>query len=1141
MGKIPEQEFLWKHRVKNDPKRATHFSVAANNDRKGFCVLAEETDLLYSMIEEIRSSRKAVTYWEIVPRRSGDQDVHPLFIDVCSIASPTLLVALVKHMQERMLEWFPDADDRTLAVLKTKNEDDYRFIWPGGVMSHEQCLCVFDCMMASTVDMEYDYKFDRTYLDNGWVRLLWSEEYSHKGTALERAWIPHQFWDDQGRQLDRETQLPEWMGTERDWCRCFSISRPLRRHSRMIAVAESAIASSLTSCSYRAAIDYPTKIPWTYRLDNTAWDMKDPSHFSWDELSRLATTTWGRYSNERKIGEVVRYMNRHFAVITFQGAMEVICRTWDERKQQVQLSYCTPEDFVKKFENKRIQLHPWKSASPVKCPSRKRKRSHHHHKKRKSKRPVTKRRIESSDGESALLALSDSDINALGEACTSDSSSAEDDSASEGGDERDDIIPEEIMLNVISTKKRKGGSKTRWESIGKIWRYHAERKEYNRVVFNPHPKDHIFGSQPEDLNRWSGLRYSYKECLLALRNAEYARRAQFIMSHVRDILCDEKAKTYSYLRRWLACKVVTPWNKIQTLVSFYGKEGCGKGIFLSRYTDVFGNHGYICHDMMDILGKFNSILEDKVLCWIDEAVSPKSGKEVAKLKVSITEEETRSEAKYKNVRSIYSFVSFMSASTLMITLPVGPNNRRFCCVEVSSKYSQDPKASKSYFRELLSAMDDDDRAGFKAWVALLHHVELKGFDKGQDVPSTALLRLPRHENMDAIAKWLHSRLERGYHRTLDTLGDNASLDAFSNKEGRTRDPVTGRMDPWVREISKNDLFSDYKNSEFNKSACNQTTFWARVKEILPSCVLRIGKRAIYHKLVVTDDDGQRAPSRRNIAYAILPSLLQARQEFLTTTGLSATDEYPDEECANSGDCGSPPHPPSDKDVHTTREDTRVDDSAKGKEKDTAKVKPKSKAKDKSVTTTTVTSKSKSKDARSPEKVHDSESSSSSSDSADSDSSTSPSPVASPKGLASVPVVDDPPTDTSRDIANQDVATATTAQIPSNDCADMEVVEQGTLEIYGQDDLAEAMRGLQQTDWDSISSLASESEDAMHLEYAAPTDLSEYGTNYDCTSAIQKVHAAIEICISCRQPYDPKESENEMLDICKLCSEWNLIG
>jgi hypothetical protein len=873
-------------------------------------LLSNEFHMIALRIEENAREKKPSFLWEIMSTERN----HPLFVDVNGVPS-ALLPDLIRNMQSKMSSWFDEREDKTLAVLKTVSGDDYRFIWPRIIQTHDESLCTFDALMVATTDINADFDFDRTYLDNGWIRMLWSEEISHTGIPMERKWIPHQFWGANGLQLDREGGLPLWLSDSKLWSCTLSIA-----HSPFAlcptAEMKSFLKEQWEARSYRKKTHYPTKVPWLYRHDKNAWRMNDPSTFNWSFLQNKLTKVWSRYSNEKKINEVIKYMNRFFAVITLDSAVQVVVKTWDPKKEGVKLVYRSLADFVSMFENKKVALNyappakkkktpakrkPVKS-KPVKSKTKKNSRS------RQRKKLIKKKRSSSSKKKKSTKVKPETstanELNWSSDSTSSSSSSSDEDTSdadimdipsfSSDQDVEEEVLSavqsdENVLYSILNTsaRSRNNSSNIKFESIGKLWRFHPHRKEFSQVVFNPFPNDHVFGSQPEELNRWNGLRYSYKECKRCLLEDRFKQRSDFILEHKKDILCSNNEESYNYLLPWMACKLINPWNKIHTLVSFYGKEGCGKGIFLSKYCHLFGRHGWVCHDMQDIIGRFNEILEDKILVWIDEGISPQSKKEISRLKTMITETEMRNEGKYKPQKNVDNFISFMSASNLMSTLPVGPTNRRFFCLDVNNKYSMDSVAGKKHFGKLLHAMEDEDYGGLKAYQAVLMETDISEFDKGQDIPSSSLLRIQRHESLDAVGKWWYKCLLDGMHCKLSDLPDKDFHNHFNVKDGRVPHPVTGVYETaWIREISKPCLYKCFTESTTRQDACSSSMFWGRMKELVPGIIYEIKGELIAHRYRVEDNGNK---TRRKSPYVILPELDECRRQFTAAMNLPFDD------------------------------------------------------------------------------------------------------------------------------------------------------------------------------------------------------------------------------------------------------------
>lgn len=304
--------------------------------------------------------------------------------------------------------------------------------------------------------------------------------------------------------------------------------------------------------------------------------------------------------------------------------------------------------------------------------------------------------------------------------------------------------------------------------------------------------------------------------------------------------------------------------------------------------------------MADATGRFNSHLKNKVFCFVDEAISPSNKKDIGRLKTLVTEDELRLEEKYKNAKQVDNFVDTMAATNDQHSLPAGPSSRRFFCLDVDNSYALDKENGRKYFDGLISAMEDDDYAGLKAFQSILMEVDLGNFDRvipsrgeslmhsvlmdsiqGQQAPQTALLRIQQHEQVDSVTKWLFECLERGYHCKLSDLEDNKHCAMFTYKEGRMPMDDTGDMDEWIREICRKDVYDCYKRVT-PKEAFSPSAFWSRMKEIIPSIEEEMNSSPIQHKVRIHLDDGRKV--RRTLIYVVLPTLDDARIEFAHSTG-----------------------------------------------------------------------------------------------------------------------------------------------------------------------------------------------------------------------------------------------------------------
>lgn len=630
----------------------------------------------------------------------------------------------------------------------------------------------------------------------------------------------------------------------------------------------------IAGLTYRKRPSYPRKDPWMIQRDPYAWDFSVADTFDWHSLKHTVDILHKGCDSTTKRQLIVDYMNRFFAIITMEGQVEIIVKQWDTTKDCAYFVRRSMQDFLMAMENKTFWLKQPIIMDGIDVSSTLANTRSNGRNTAPRGRNARSRMI-NNHTEGSELAQGDiyKMFHPMQKRTGAEHQRIEQELVNQAGDNAGPLV----------------GIKGKGESIGKIWRYSLNRKEFSKQVFNPFPDDHKFGSRHDELNTWTGLRYSYAECKKAYNNPDYARRALLILHHIKYVICKGDEINYMWFLAWLASTIQKPWHKMHTMVVIYGYPGSGKGIFISPFIELFGQHGMPCHDMTDVLGKFNPQTRDKCMIWFDEAMSPGSKKEENAFKLFITEKKHRVEQKFKDATQVDNFCNIIASTNDLKSVPAGNNSRRYFCLDMDNRYSTNREAGRLYFDKLQHAIENDDFAGMKAWQAIMMEIDISTFDRAQNPPQTALLRIQQHEQVDSVTRWLYDCCERGFHCKVGGLQDNNHLMMFTFKDGRVANNDDGVLDSeWIREISKKDLYDNYCESS-SKHAVSQTTFFMRLKELLPSIIDKtvsmINGKQIYssieHKIRVWEN-GQRV--RRNLVYIILPSLDDARLEFKHSTG-----------------------------------------------------------------------------------------------------------------------------------------------------------------------------------------------------------------------------------------------------------------
>ena len=353
-------------------------------------------------------------------------------------------------------------------------------------------------------------------------------------------------------------------------------------------------------------------------------------------------------------------------------------------------------------------------------------------------------------------------------------------------------------------------------NIADLWLRSPRRRQYEGIVFSP-------GKEHENYyNLYRGW------------NIKPARGDwSLFKKHIFEVIAGSKQDIYDYVIAWMAHAVQYPGsdNKPGVSIVLQGKQGTGKGIFVTNYGKLFDPHFLHLSSANHLTGRFNSFLKDKILVYADEAIWTGNRHAAGILKTMITEDTIYIEPKGQNGFGIRNYVRLIMSSNSDWIVPAGLEERRFFVLEVIDKYM----GNHGYFR---SIMDQMNSGGREAMLYDLLRVDLSGVNL-KDFPRTNALMKQIELSMSLVQKWW-------FYRLLD--GAQLSSD-----------------DSWQDKVGNKLLYNDYKDFIIDSGGKDMTSNIAFGRELKKLCPL------IKDTRMTIDDHTEPAKS--------FPNLTQCRKQF----------------------------------------------------------------------------------------------------------------------------------------------------------------------------------------------------------------------------------------------------------------------
>ena len=314
-----------------------------------------------------------------------------------------------------------------------------------------------------------------------------------------------------------------------------------------------------------------------------------------------------------------------------------------------------------------------------------------------------------------------------------------------------------VEANIrVPKKKGKDTSELEKFNIGSLWLDSDDHTFYNQITFKPGTT--IKGPF---YNTWAGfgIKYDSKKDVI-----EATEKCEMLLKHIKKRWCENDEFLYNWTMSWMASILQKPGHKWKSCIVLRGTQGCGKGVVVEKLAKIIGRNYYMhAARQNDVLGRFNSCLEEKLLVFCDEIVWGGQKQMEGFLKIMISEDEIPIEKKGVDIRYVNNYARLIMASNESWCCPCGQNSRRYLVLEVNDDLL------KPENEEELNDIIDTDPEDF---ATVLYNWDITGFN-GNKVPKTEGLKIQQSLSLPKWAQWLHKILLAG---EIDMDGDKYILD-----------------------------------------------------------------------------------------------------------------------------------------------------------------------------------------------------------------------------------------------------------------------------------------------------------------------------------------------------------------------------
>lgn len=221
----------------------------------------------------------------------------------------------------------------------------------------------------------------------------------------------------------------------------------------------------------------------------------------------------------------------------------------------------------------------------------------------------------------------------------------------------------------------KKGKTTVFKTHLSSWIKEATKKCYDKIDFLPYP----FNAEKRIYNIWKGFckpDLEYSKCMYE----KVVKVFEKFILHVGST----HANLPDFLRQYFGNIVQNPGMKEGILLIFTGTEGTFKGTLLRLFAGIIGRE-YVLEtfDQDKVLGRFNMILMNKLLCSLNEAVSFEMIKSSGKIKALVTDTEMCYEEKCRPTMNCHNFTRFLICTNENVGAKDTVGGRRNVYIETS--------------------------------------------------------------------------------------------------------------------------------------------------------------------------------------------------------------------------------------------------------------------------------------------------------------------------------------------------------------------------------------------------------------------------------------------------------------------------
>ena len=175
---------------------------------------------------------------------------------------------------------------------------------------------------------------------------------------------------------------------------------------------------------------------------------------------------------------------------------------------------------------------------------------------------------------------------------------------------------------------------------------------------------------------------------------------QPFLDFTKEIIANNNEEMYQYILGWFATLIQNANARLETVILLIGNKGCGKNVFFNVFLKLLKYYAVQTNDLDHVIGHFNSLIENKKLCILNELQSLSTNKfhNFDKFKSGTSETTITINEKHAPHRTAVNVTNYCGTSNHTNSVVIENKCRRWVVSHVSEKYMQDI----DYFGKLIS-------------------------------------------------------------------------------------------------------------------------------------------------------------------------------------------------------------------------------------------------------------------------------------------------------------------------------------------------------------------------------------------------------------------------------------------------------